>query len=387
MIRLGVIGCGNRIQSVLDQIDRLNMGAKLVAVTDVRNDELRRELPQRSFAAKQIKYFSDPDEMMDAVKLDGVLVGTRCSLHATMAIKVLRHDIPLYLEKPIATNFTDLCKLREMGLQYSSRVVVSFPLRMSPLVQQVKNIIDSGKLSSIEHVQAWNNVPYGWRYFQDWYRDENETGGMFLQKATHDFDYLNYLLGLRPIRICAMKSNRVFVGNKPKGLRCNDCKEQQECPESPFNMFFMRNETKRVKPNKKLCGFTSDTGNEDSGSALIEYETGMHVAYSQNFIVRGAAGARGARLIGYKGTVEFDWYKDQVTVFMHHVSQVETYKFQTATLSHSGGDIVLAKNFIEVVRGGAESVSPLDAGLISALMCLKAKESAEKHVFKEINWD
>ena len=26
-----------------------------------------------------------------------------------------------------------------------------------------------------------------------WYKDETETGGLFLQKATHDLDYINYL--------------------------------------------------------------------------------------------------------------------------------------------------------------------------------------------------
>ena len=48
-----------------------------------------------------------------------------------------------------------------------------------------------------------------------------------------------------------------------------------------------------------MCCYAVDTGNEDSGSALIRYETGMHVSYSRIF-ARHKAGARGARLFGYK---------------------------------------------------------------------------------------
>ena len=63
----------------------------------------------------------------------------------------------------------------------------------------------------MEHVQAWNNVPYGWCYYQSWYRDENETQGLFLQKATHDFDYINYLVEKRPVMVCAMNLSLIHI--------------------------------------------------------------------------------------------------------------------------------------------------------------------------------
>ncbi|MEK0313207.1 Gfo/Idh/MocA family oxidoreductase [Cohnella sp. 56] len=74
----------------------------------------------------------------------------------------------------------------------------------------------------IEHVQAVDNVPYGSVYFHNWYRDERETGGVFLQKATHDFDCINHLIGLKPVSVCAVKSKQIFKGDKPEGLYCKD---------------------------------------------------------------------------------------------------------------------------------------------------------------------
>ncbi|HZO87898.1 MAG TPA: Gfo/Idh/MocA family oxidoreductase [Chthonomonadaceae bacterium] len=384
MLRIGVIGYGGRIQGVIELMQRLRQGTEIVAITDVRNDEIRKRMRDRGQDDSKVAFYTDPEAMLDTEKLDGVMIGTRCSLHARMAIKVLQRNLPLFLEKPIATNMHDLLALRAAAARSTSEVVVSFPLRVTPLVQLAKEIIDSAKIGTVEHVQAWNNVPYGWVYYQGWYRDENETQGLFLQKATHDFDYINYLIGIQPRWICAMTSKQIMKGSHPAGLRCDDCTEHDTCLESPFHYHFSKGERDRVQDTGLLCAFATDTGNEDSGSAIIQYETGMHVNYSQNFFARKGAGKRGATLLGYKGTVEFDWYTDEVKVFMHHTPRVETIKMQTSSLSHGGGDTVLADNFVRVVRGERKSVSPLSAGLLSVLMCLKAKESAATRTFQEV---
>ena len=386
MLRIGVIGYGGRAQGVVGLIQRLNAGTELAAVTDVRNEEIKQQMEAQGQDSSKIAFYDDADGMLDTERLDGVLIATRCSLHSRMAVKALARNLPLYLEKPVATNMQDLLALRDAAEKSSSEVVVSFPLRVTPLVQLAKEIIDSGKVGTVEHVQAWNNVPYGWCYYQLWYRNENETQGLFLQKATHDFDYINYLLGIRPVSICAMTSKRVYKGDRPAGLCCDDCSEWDSCLESPFHLHYTKLEANRVMPSGLLCGFAVDTGNEDSGGALIRYETGMHVCYSQNFFARKKAGKRGATLFGYKGTIEFDWYTDELKVYMHHTPRTETYKMDASGASHGGGDTVLADNFMRVMRGEQKSVSPLSAGLLSVLMCLKAKESAATNTFQEIKW-
>lgn len=382
MIRIGVIGYGGRIQGVINLMNRLNAGTEIVAITDVRNDEIRQQMKE----PEKVAFYTDPDEMLDREKLDGVMIGTRCGLHSKMAIKVLRRNLPMYLEKPIATNITDAVALRDAAAKSASNVVVSFPLRVTPLVLKAKEIIDSGRIGTVEHVEAWNDVPYGWCYYLGWYRDENETQGLWLQKATHDFDYINYLLGFKPTMVCAMTSKQVYKGDKPAGLKCADCTDWDSCMESPYHLYYSRQETSEVKADDRMCGFAVDTGNEDSGSAIIRYETGMHVNYSQNFFARRKAGRRGARLFGYKGTVEFDWYTDEVKVHMHHKPMVETHKLDSAALSHGGGDTVLVDSFVRAITEGKPSVSPISAGLLSVLMCLKAKESSLTNTFQEIKW-
>lgn len=384
MLRLGVIGYGARAQGIISIIKKFNACVEVTAITDVRNDQIAAQMREQGGDPDSVKFYTDADAMLDNEKLDGVLIGTRCSLHATMAIKILQRNLPLFLEKPVATNMEDLVRLRDAAARSQSEVVVSFPLRVTPLVRLAKEIIDSGKIGTVEQVQAWNNVGYGICYYMGWYRDENETQGLFLQKATHDFDYINYLLGIEPRWVCAVTSKQIYKGDRPAGLTCDKCNEWDECMESPYHLFFTRAEAAEVQKAVRPCAFAQDTGNEDSGSAIIEYETGMHVCYTQNFFARRRAHARGARLLGYRGTIEFDWATEELKVFMHHTPRVETYKIDTTNMSHGGGDTVLADNFIRVMRGEARSVAPLSAGILSALMCLKAKESAATRTFQEI---
>lgn len=379
-MKIGIIGYGTRMHYFLDRLLELERGVEIAAIADIAVGKAKERLEQKGSVADGVRYYEHADDMLEQEKLDGVMIGTRCSLHTEMAEKVMKRNLPLFLEKPVGITSADLARLREAQKRSTSEVVVSFPLRNTTAALLVKEIIDSGRLGTIEHVQAVNNVPYGGVYYHEWYRNEAETGGLFLQKATHDLDCLNFLLGMEPIAIAAMESKRVFKGDKPAGLRCGDCDEYYSCPESPYVL-------RRVSQEEVTgdgCAFAVDTGNHDSASVLIRYETGMHAVYSQNFYSRKGAARRGARFIGYKGTVEFDWYRDEVKVFMHDMPRTETYKLEAAKLPHFGGDSALALNFLGVMKGEERSATPLSMGISSAMMCLKAELAAKTDAYQSL---
>ncbi|MGG1551619.1 Gfo/Idh/MocA family protein [Paenibacillus ferrarius] len=376
-MNIGVIGYGRRMGSVVDKVLQQDPSVRVSAIVDVNRAGVEARVAEKGWEG--ITYYDKVDEMLAAEHMDGVMVGTRCTLHTPMALKVLEKGLPLYLEKPVATHMADLLKLKAASERSRSPVVVSFPLRATSLVQLVKEIVDSGKIGTVEHVQAVNNVPYGRVYFQNWYRDEAETGGLFLQKATHDFDYIQAVLRQKPVAVCAMTSKQVFKGNKPAGLKCVDCSDNRTCLESTVTF------KDDIEPTWQYCCYAEDTGNEDSGSALIRYESGMHVSYSQNFFIRKGAAQRGARFMGYKGTVDFDFYTGVVKVHMHHTSRVETYELAPGG-NHFGGDDLLAANFAELLHGRGESISNLSDGLVSAQLCIKAQQSAKTGMFQTLDW-
>ncbi|MDF2713153.1 MAG: oxidoreductase [Paenibacillus sp.] len=375
-MRLGVIGYGSRIRNMIRKLQEQHPECKVTTIVDIRNDEIKKQFA----GLEDVSFYETVEDMLQRERPDGLMIGTRCSLHTTMALKVLPTGIPLFLEKPVSTTLEDAHRLKRGFDASRSEVVVSFPLRVSRLARLAKEIVDSGKLGTIEHVQATNNTPYGGAYYHNWYRDEKETGGLFLQKATHDFDYINFIVDQRPVSVCAMTSKQIFKGDKPAGLKCADCEENMTCEESTIGL------TGAKKHTWLYCSFAEDTGNEDSGSAIVRYESGMHASYSQNFFVRRKAGYRGARFMGYKGTMEFDFYTSQLKVFMHHAPRVETYDVEAGE-DHFGGDTELVNNFYRIMKGEARSISTLDHGLLSALMCLKAKQSAETGMFQTIAWD
>lgn len=383
MIRLGVIGYGRRSRVVLDAIARVDPSARVVAVVDPRAGAIRDADPN---ALRDVSWHEDAHRMLAEVPLDGVLIGTRCSSHTPLAIQVLDRDLPLFLEKPVATDWDQLLALHAASQRSSSPVVVSFPLRISPLCQLARALVDDGAVGTIEHVQAVNNVPaYAAGYYHEWMRDEGETGGLWLQKATHDFDYLNFLIGQAPVQLCAMESKTVFTGDMPAGLRCVDCVLQDECPESPVNQFDRQGRSRPAQADTWLCAFGVDTGNHDSASAIIRYASGLHAVYTQNFYTRYGATARGATLIGYRGTVAFDWYRDELTVHAHHSGKTERHRPDTGEArGHHGGDDELARDFLAAINGEGVNRAPLAAGLLSAQMCLLARESCRTGTFQDI---
>lgn len=399
IIRLGVIGYGVRIDMLMDQISELAVKVKVTAITDknparvkalfgkddskeilheMEIDKIDGMLRKCPLNLEEVTFYEDAKEMLEKEQLDGIMIGTNCSTHAKLARLVLNKNIPLFLEKPVGICAKDLEILEKCESESHAPVVVSFPLRANKMIQEAKKIIDSGVIGKPEHVQAYNDVGYGYVYYHDWYRDESKANGLFLQKATHDMDVISYLIGEKPEEVCAMKSKQIFRGNKPAGLRCSACGESETCMESTYNIEKTRNDI----PRSDYCCYAVDTGNEDSGSMIVGYESGMHAAYSQNFFARKKAARRGGRVYGYQGTLEYDFVADEIHIYDHMSDRVTTIEFHTPASGHGGGDQVLIQNFIDLIRGKTDvSIAPLRAGIDSARLCMAAKEAAEFYAY------
>ena len=247
-------------------------------------------------------------------------------------------------------------------------------MRSTPLFRAVMEVFDSGRLGVVNQVQAFNYVPYGGTYYAaPTYRDVEVTGGLWLQKATHDFDYLNSLLGA-PAAVSAVMTRMAYGGDVPHHLRCSGCDRAATCPEIPAGIA-RRGDSGGVGAGDHLCVFGDRIALQDAGAALVAYESGAHASYTQNFLSRRSAGSRGAVVTGYEATLSFDWYTETATVINHHDDRVDSLQV-SATSGHLGGDEALARNFVEVCLGRDESRTDLSAGLLSAAMCLAARESA-----------
>jgi predicted dehydrogenase len=386
VIRLGVIGHGGRVSSFIkENIRPLEPDVRVVGIVDPDRAGARDRLADCDRA--DVVFYDDLDALVREGRPDALMIGTRCNLHAPYAIEACRYDLPLFLEKPIAINMTQALALEEAYDRGACPTIVSFPLRTSPLCELAADFLRKGVVGRPEHIMATNYVPYGTVYFDAPYRNFEVTQGLFIQKATHDFDYICQLMDEPIIRIAAMTTRgHVFGGTKPAGLRCSACDEVRTCLESPTNR--KRNRSGGTL-NDHPCTFGAEIGspetgmNEDSSSAVMEFASGAHGVYTQVVYTRREAGQRGATISGYHGTLSFDWYANELRLVRHHQPFTEKVAPDKG-LSHFGGDLELARDFIAMICWGEPPRATLRDGLRSIYICLAAKESAETGKFVDV---
>src|SRR5262245_55793787 len=236
---LAVIGMGKRACGMCRLISAIDPQLRPVAVADAQPpDSVRARMRSEQVPdAENVRIFASAEELLDhADEYAGLMIATPCHLHAPLAVKAAGTKLPLFLEKPVVVTAEQISALRTAYAGREASVVVSFPLRLTAHVQNAMKLIRSGRLGTINQVQAVNNVPYGGVYFGQWYRDYELTGGLWLQKATHDFDYITKLLDSRPIFITAMHTRVNYGGSQPPDLICSRCDQTKLCPESPKNL-------------------------------------------------------------------------------------------------------------------------------------------------------
>lgn len=382
MIRLGVMGYGERISWMIKAFRQEAGELRVTAVVDPDEEGARARMMESD--RRDVRFFRSVDEMVRIARPDALAVGTRCHLHTPYAVQAAKYDLPLFLEKPVAISMEQALALEQAFTRSKCRVVVSFPLRVSPLCVLMRQYIAEGAVGRPEHILAVNYVPYGTCYFDAGYRNFAITQGLFLQKATHDFDYMSFLMDSRIRRVAAMAiKGHIFGGKKSPGLTCSKCEETRTCLESPENRKGnMSGGTNQDHP----CVFGADIGtpqggmNEDASSALVEFESGAQGVYTQVFFTRRDAGTRGATVSGYMGTVAFDWYTNKMRRVRHHAPFSDEIG-ASGGMSHFGGDDALVRNFIGLIRGECQSRTPIEAGLNSVYACLAAKESSETGQF------
>lgn len=381
MKNIGFIGYGLRSETMMKAFHGIDAPIQVAAIADPNWQNIQPKVQGDAWFTNTRGY-SCAGDMLAQEQLDGIMIGTRCNLHSQLAAQVLAHGVPLFLEKPVCIDEAQYQQLLDTPRAMWDRVTVSFPLRFTCIVQEMKRLVDSGALGDVVTVQAINNVPYGNVYYHSWYRDSTVTGGLFLQKATHDVDYICYILGKRPTAVTAATAAMYFRGDKPAGLRCEDCAEQFTCRESGF---YARHHLKE-EPSGEFCCFAQDNSNEDVSAALFTCDDGTIISYHQTFLVKQTAGRRGARFIGTRASAEFDFYTAELRVDDYACKHTAIHNFTYPEgLGHFGGDEELARDFLTVMNG-APGAADLRQGLISAAVCLAARKAAQTHQMVPIHY-
>ena len=195
MIKWGIIGCGNVTEIKSGPAFNKVKDSELVAVMR-RDAALAEDYARRH---KVPKFYSDASDLVNDPDINAVYIATPPGSHAGYAIMSIKAGKPVYIEKPMAVNYEECSRINRTAEKYKVPVFVAYYRRALPGFLKVKEIINSGAIGKIRFVQIQLFKPLSedekagklsWRV-----NPEVSGGGHFFDLASHQLDYLDFLLG------------------------------------------------------------------------------------------------------------------------------------------------------------------------------------------------
>ena len=217
--------------------------------------------------------------------LDGIVISSPNHCHLENLKELEGNNIPILLEKPLDASFEKICDVLRFSETYQGPIVVDHVMRYAPIVAKAKELIDSGAIGKICSVSFVQNCFYGNSMYHNFRRTMTGGGGMFIEKATHDFDIMMYLLESKPVKISAIAKRQAYGGDKPNDLHCPQCDQRLPCKESVNNIHYRYGAKKmmEVKGSDDLCVYAKIVDVPDNEVCMMEFENGTFATYAQCF--------------------------------------------------------------------------------------------------------
>ncbi len=207
-VRWGFIGCGEVTEKKSGPAFSLIEGSEVVAVMSRRADKAQ------SYAERHgvKRWYTDPQELLNDPEVNAVYIATPPSTHATYAIMAMKSGKAVYVEKPLASNYEDCCRINRIAEKTGVPCFVAYYRRYLPYFETVKQLVETGKIGKVVNVQIrfavpprdldYNKTNLPWRVQAD-----IAGGGYFYDLAPHQLDLLQEMFG--PItEALGMKANR-----------------------------------------------------------------------------------------------------------------------------------------------------------------------------------
>ena len=211
MIRLAIIGTGGMANGHASSFKAIK-GCELAACCDI--------VPGRAkaFAEKYgiPKAYANAEEMLKKERLDGVSIVTIDKAHAPTALLAIKYGLRVMCEKPLADNLRDARRMAEAARAKKLITAVNFSYRNSPATQMAAQIVASGKLGRIMHVEgsylqswlvgkAWGD----WRKSEAWLwrlSTRHGSAGVLGDLGVHLYDFASFIVGDIAALQCELKT-------------------------------------------------------------------------------------------------------------------------------------------------------------------------------------
>ena len=200
-VKIAVVGAG---YIGLAHIDCLQHSApcELSAIVDLSP-------PAEAVAAKRgVALFKMLDELIAQSRPDGIVLATPNQFHVQHATTCIRADIPILLEKPIATTLAEGELLVKIVDEYNASVLIGHHRAHSPIMAKAKEIIDAGTLGKLVGVMGSAAFFKPDHYFNDNPWRKEIGAGPILLNMIHEVHNLRMLCG-EIVAVQALSSNAI----------------------------------------------------------------------------------------------------------------------------------------------------------------------------------
>jgi len=170
-IVLGQLGCEQRSSGHVHMVELAarQTPVEVAAVCDLWSVAREQRAAQVREAFKlDPKQYQYSEQMLANKDIDAVMIATGDFQHAKLCTEVVRAGKDCYVEKPFANDLDEAKQARDAVKQSKQVVQVGTQHRSEPYPLAVRDIIRSGKIGKIVHIeQEWNVNEERWRFVPD----------------------------------------------------------------------------------------------------------------------------------------------------------------------------------------------------------------------------
>ena len=381
-ITFAIAGFGDRGSTYASMQDLFPDQMKVVAVADL--DPAKVEKARKRYDLPPDRCFSSAEEMLERSKLAEVLVvATMDRQHVDHAIPALRKGYHILLEKPISPELSRCRELLEVARECHGQVIVCHVLRYTAFYNQLKELIDSGRIGNVVSVCANENVGY-WHQAHSFvrgnWRNSKETSPMILQKSCHDMDIFTWLLGKKCRSVSSFGGTWLFRPERAlegAALRCLDgCQVKEACPFDAEKIYITSPKTGRARGDSWItsvlsventvestyralregpygrCVYQCDNDVVDHQQTNLLLEDGSTVSFTMCAFTENCY--RTFKAMGTQGEIEADTRSNliHIRVFGQPEEVIDVGRLAGDLKGHGGGDSGIIRDFLELLRGG-----------------------------------
>ena len=203
--RIALVGTGIRGVSLWGKTlqDEYSDVVELVGLCDVNEGRLRLA---SQYIGTDCPTYSHIDALLDpasGAKPDALIVTTVDNTQHEMITKALAAGVDVMTEKPLTTDAQKCQQIVDAWQGSGRNLIVTFNYRYSPHRQLMKQLLQDGRIGELTSVDFhwYLDIHHGAAYFRRWHGKEAKSGGLYVHKACHHFDLLNWWIDSEPEQV------------------------------------------------------------------------------------------------------------------------------------------------------------------------------------------